>query len=193
MSMDLYLWKSPVTDDPDEAGALLDRYFDEKDASVFEPHADVGRVLEEIRRRYPDDAQSDDGPWSSWPLQDSDRIIVLNIRWSVDNSVLDCIIDLAREHELVVYDPQGPSVYLPDDPPEAESEPGPPPTAWDYVKGVLIVVPFAAATYAAWLIPWGWLRWPLVAIGLFLTAAAVFAAYAIVAAALGWQEEQPSS
>ena len=42
MSMDLYFWKSPVTDDPDEAKRLLDLYFDSKDRSVFEPRPATG-------------------------------------------------------------------------------------------------------------------------------------------------------
>ncbi|MFL6734614.1 MAG: hypothetical protein ACJ8EY_07950 [Sphingomicrobium sp.] len=39
---------------------------------------------------------------------------------------------------------------------------------------------FAAATFAAWQLPWGWLRWPLVGIGLFLTGAALLVVYSMV-------------
>src|ERR687891_374334 len=53
MSMDLYLWKAPVTDDEEEAAKLVDRYFDAEEQGVFEPSADVAAAAEELRRLYP--------------------------------------------------------------------------------------------------------------------------------------------
>ena len=53
MSMDLYLWKAPVTDDPDKAAKLIDRYFDDKQEDVFEPSPDVAAAAEELLRLYP--------------------------------------------------------------------------------------------------------------------------------------------
>lgn len=175
MSMDLFLWKAPVTDDEDEAAALLDRYLEKMDSSTFAQSEDVARALNEIRRRFPDDpagGADDSAPWSSWPIPDSDRLIELNIRWSVDGEVLDAIVDIARKHGLVVYDPQGPDVYLATE--MVDSGPTPPPTLAEAIKMLPMALIGIAVTYAAWLIPIGWLRWPAVIVAGFLTSAALF-------------------
>ena len=41
-------------------------------------------------------------------------------------------------------------------------------------------------TYAAWLIPIGWLKWPAVIVAGFVAAAGLFVLGGMVAAALGW-------
>ncbi len=211
MSMDLYLWKAPVTDDSDEARKLVDRYFDADEQGVFEPSPDIAAVADELRRLYPywpvpgeelvaamseeergryteeglaellesgSYGQGKGGPWADLPFEQSDSLLQLSIRWSAHDGVLDDIVRLGREHELVIYDPQGPSVYLPDDP--EETEPAPPPTLADHLKIWLMAIGLAALTYAAWLIPYGWLRWPLVAIGAFFTIAALIVVYAML-------------
>src|SRR5688500_18374267 len=53
MSMDLYLWKAPVTRDEVEAGKLVNRYFYAKEQGVFEPSPDIGAAAEELLRLYP--------------------------------------------------------------------------------------------------------------------------------------------
>src|SRR5687767_9196482 len=53
MSMDLYLWQSPVTDDEVEAGKLVDLYFEDKEQGVFEPSPDIAAAAEELLRLYP--------------------------------------------------------------------------------------------------------------------------------------------
>ena len=190
MSMDLYLWKAPVIEDADEARTLLDRFYDRNEEGVFAPSEDVARALARIRERYSDAPGVTDGPWSSWPIEDSDRLIALNIRWSVDGEVLDAIVDIAREHDLVIYDPQGPDVYRARD--ATEPAPDEKPTAKDFLAVMSLFLPIAGATLAAWwFIPWGWLRWPLVAIGLFFTIAAGIAVYGTIAAAMGWLDEEP--
>ena len=190
--MSLYLWKAPVIDDSGEARALIDRYYDQGEISVFESSEDVVRTLAKIRGLCPDDADRDDGPWSSWPIEDSDRLIALNIRWSIDNEVLDTIIAIAAEHDLVVYDPQGPDVYLAREAPD--QQPAEKPTAKDFLNVMLLFLPIAGATLAAWwFIPWGWLRWTLVAIGLFFSIAASIVFYATVAAAFERPEDEPTT
>ena len=52
----------------------------------------------------------------------------------------------------------------------------------DLVKAFAIVAMIAALTYAAWLIPIWWLRWPAVAVGLFFTIAALIVPYAMLRA-----------
>jgi hypothetical protein len=184
MSMSLYLWKAPVIDDPDEARALIDRYYDQSEISVFEPSEDVVRALGKIREKHSDAAGNDDNPWSSWPIEDSDRIIELNIRWSVDGEVLDTIIDIAAEHDLVVYDPQGPDVYRAVDA-NADGGPIPRPTAWEWFKTFAIPAVLVALTYAAWQIPIGWIRWPLVVVTGFVASAGLFVLVLALLAAVG--------
>jgi hypothetical protein len=59
-------------------------------------------------------------------------------------------------------------------------EPIPPPTPVDFIKPVAMVAAIAALTYAAWLIPFGWLRWPAVSIGVFFTIAALIVPVAML-------------
>lgn len=132
--------------------------------------------------------QDEDSPWADLPFEQSDRVLALSIRWSADDEPLHEIQRLAYENKLVLYDPQGPDVHPPGEP--VEHGPPPEPKPEDYVKAALLAVPFAAGTFAAWLIPWGWLRWPLVAIGLFFTAAALFVVYAMVEGQRGKLDDQ---
>jgi hypothetical protein len=188
MSMDLFLWKAPVTDDTDDAAALLRRYFEDRDESVFTPSEDVTRVLAIIRENYPDDADAgakELAPWASWPIPDSDRLIELNIRWGVETRLPADVVVLARKFELVLYDPQGPDLFLPTDPIE-ELVTIPRTTTWEWIKGFLMAGGLIALTYAAWLIPIGWIRWPAVVIAGFFAAAAVFVVGLLVASTLGF-------
>ena len=218
MSMDLYLWKAPVTGDEDEARKLVDRYFDKQEQGVFEPSPDIAAAAEELLRLYPywpisgeelmasmtDEEkgrytgeglaqlresgsyrQGQGGPWSDLPFEQSDGLLVLNIRWSAHDGVLDDIVRIGRERELVIYDPQGPSVYLPTDPIDEEAEESRA-TAKDWL-GILAMCAFLVAlTYAAWLIPFGWLRWPAVIVAGFFAAAGLFVLGGMIAAALGF-------
>lgn len=128
--------------------------------------------------------QGQGGPWADLPFEQSDGLLVLSIRWSAHGGVLDDIVRLGREHELVIYDPQGPSVYLPGDP--EESGPVPAPTLRDWVGLMAIAAALCALTYAAWLIPIWWLKWPAVVVAGFFAAAGLFALGAAIAGTLGW-------
>lgn len=220
MSMDLYLWKAPVTDDEEEAARLVDRYFDAKEQGVFEPSTDIATAAEELLRLYPywpisgeellasmsDEERSryteqglaellehgsytqpENGPWSDIPFEQTDNLLVLSIRWSADNKVLDDIVRIGRERELVIYDPQGPSVYLPDDP---ESEPDSPMTLWEALKTVPMAAILVGLTIAAWFIPIGWIRWPAVIVAGFIASAGVFVLGLMVAHAFGWIKDE---
>ena len=219
MSMELYVWKAPVVDDPDEARALVERYLDGKDQTAFEPSSAIAGIADELLRLYPTRvlrgeealaAMSDkeregcrdipleqvtfvesEVPWTEFPWFQTDRLLILGMGWSVAGEFLDDVERLAREHELMLYDPQGPEVYPPGEP----VQPGPDynPGAIAYVKSFMFVAVFAGLTYAAWLIPFGWLRWPLVVIGLFFTAAALMAAWACVAADLDRRSDEPAA
>ncbi len=178
MSMTLILWKTPVVDDPDEAKALLAPYVESEDESSFAPSTDLTLLTDALFGLYPYD-ESDESPWSDPPML-SDRIVALDIRWGADNAVLDTILQLAREHELVLFDPQGPDIHCP---PWAadDSEHGPrAPTPGEYVRtlalgavGVLLVV-------GGWVASIPVLSWLLIAVGGFVAILAVlFLAVAI--------------
>ena len=169
MSMTLILWKAPIVDDPDEARDLLQPFYDRGDDSVFEPSPDIGVVANELIQRFPD---AENGPWADGPPEATDRVLLVTIRWGADNAVLSAITELARQHELVLYDPQGPDVVLPHD--EVAAGPAPPLKLIDYLK----VLPFGAvAAGVFWL---GWridvpvLNWVLMIIGGFFFSVVLF-------------------
>ena len=84
-------------------------------------------------------------------------------------------------------------MYLPVD--ALNQQPDQKPTAKDFLNVMLLFLPIAVATLAAWwFIPWGWLRWTLVAIvACFFSIAAFIVVYAMVAATFERQEDEPST
>ncbi len=114
MSMDLYVWKAPLASSEDEAIQLLER-----EDEAFESSEDVARFYDELLEKYPtlesfDEEELDSAPtyWSVTPER-SDRLIGMNLAWSVPDDALDDIVALARKYELVLFDPQGPSFHFP--------------------------------------------------------------------------------
>lgn len=215
MSMTLILWKAPMVADEEEAKALTAAWYESEDDSAFEPSADIAKVADELRRRWPyrfltneetvarmseeERAQyspealkeirgvdePEGSPWADLPFWQSDRLLVLDIRWSADDEVAAVITALARTCELVLYDPQGPEVYLPTDPLPSD-DPIPPPTAWEWFKAVAMAAALCTATYVVWQIPIWWLKWPAVIIAGFVAAAGVFVVGAMIAGVLGF-------
>ena len=182
--MTLILWKAPVVDDPDEAKALLTPWYVSGDESAFEPSSELGVVLDRLLQRFPYDPKSDSPPWAEEPAN-TGRLLDLSIRWGGDDRILADITALARLHGLVLYDPQGPDIFLPTDPIEELTE-IPAPTAWEWFKSLAIPAALLALTYAAWLIPNGWIRWPAVIVAGFFAAAGLFVSGLMIAAALGF-------
>jgi hypothetical protein len=207
MSMTLILWKAPVVDDPDEAKKLLEPWYQSEDDSAFEPSPDIAKVADELRRLYPYRVLTNeetvaamseeerreyslealkeirgvehDGPWADLPFDQSERLLALDIRWSADPRVFADITALARVCGLVLYDPQGPDIILPTDPIEELTEfPGF--KLVDWLKIGAMVAALSAVTYAAWLIPIGWLKWPAVVVAGFFALAAWFVLVAMM-------------
>jgi len=207
MSMTLILWKAPVVDDPDEAKKLLEPWYQSEDDSAFEPSPDIAEVADELRRLYPYRVLTNeetvaamseeerreyslealkeirgvehDGPWADLPFDQSERLLALDIRWSADPRVFADITALARVCGLVLYDPQGPDIILPTDPIEELTEfPGF--KLVDWLKIGAMVAALSAVTYAAWLIPIGWLKWPAVVVAGFFALAAWFVLVAMM-------------
>lgn len=169
MSMTLILWKAPVVDDADEAKALLAPYMDREDDSGFEPSPDLAKVSAELLRRFP---SAEHGPWADFPPEQTDRLLLLSIRWGADPAALDAIVELAREHNLVLYDPQGPDVGIP--PPPSESGPDPRPGVRDYLTFLGMGLVAAGVFLLGWWIEVPVLNWILMIVGGFFVAVILF-------------------
>ena len=213
--MTLILWKAPVVEDADEAKRLTAAWYKTEDDSAFEPSEAIAKVADELRRRWPYRMLSNEetvarmseeerrqyspealkeirgvdepegSPWSDLPFWQSDRLLVLDIRWGADDEVGAVITALARKCELVLYDPQGPDVFLPTDPLPSD-EPTPPPTIREWLSIISMCAFLLGVTYAAWLIPIGWIRWPAVIVAGFVASAGLFVLGGMIAAALGF-------
>lgn len=208
MSMTLLLWKAPVVEDADEAERLTHAWYDSEDDSAFEPSEDIAKVANELRRRWPYRELSNEetvarmseerraeyspealkeiwgidepegSPWADLPFWQSDRLLALSVRWGADDEVVAAIYALAKVSELVLYDPQGPDVFLPTDPIEELTEfPGF--GLGDWLKIGAIVAGLSAVTYGAWLIP-HWLKWPVVVVAGFFALTAWFVLIAMM-------------
>jgi hypothetical protein len=97
-------------------------------------------------------------------------VVLLDLRWSASGEAVDAIHELARTHELVLYDPQGPEVY----PPYADDEAAARPSRGEFLQalaggafGVFLVV-------VAWFASIPVLTWALVVVGGFLAVLAVY-------------------
>ena len=167
--MTLLLWKAPVVVDADEAERLLQPYYDRGDDSAFEPSTAIATVSNELLRRFP---EAGHGPWADTPPEQTDRLLLLSIRWGADDAVIDAIVELAREHQLVLYDPQGPDVTLPNDP--VDSGPIPGPTLFDHVKILGIGLAAAGVFWLGWRIDVPVLEWVLMISGGFVVTVVVF-------------------
>jgi hypothetical protein len=167
--MTLFLWKTPVVADADEAERLLRPYYDRGDDSAFQASADLATAANDLLLRFP---AADDGPWADSPPEASERLLSLSIRWGADNAVIDAIVDLARTHELVLYDPQGPDVTLPGDP--VETGPVPPPRLIDYLKIGTMGLAAAGVFWLGWRIDIPVLDWLLMIVGAFFFSVVVF-------------------
>jgi len=183
MSMTLILWKAPLVDDADEAQALLKTWYETGDDSAFEPSDDLANVHDLLVENHPFDPQDSDNPWAEQP-ENTGRLLVLDVRWGEHSRLLADIPVLAKKYDLVLFDPQGPDVFLSGDP--LEPGPEPLPTLWEWFKGFAIPVLLIGLTYAAWQIPWGWLRWPAVIVTGFVAAAGLFVFFLMIAGAFGF-------
>lgn len=172
--MTLLLWKAPLVPDAEEAAKLLAPFYEQSDDSAFEPSAALAVVADELLRRFPD---AEDGPWADSGPERAERILVLDIRWGADNAVIDAIVELAKQHELVLYDPQGPDVHLPGD--VDESVPDAPPRLIDHLKVLLMAVGAAATFWLGWRADNPVLHWLLMIVGGFFLSVILFVAWII--------------
>jgi len=119
-----------------------------------------------------DDART---PWAD-PPEGSARLVWLSIRWSADDEDLETIVELARTYDLVLYDPQGPSLHSPWD--EDERTPYVP-SAGEFVRGALLAAVGVLVAVVAWSLSIPVLSWIMLFVGGFVTLVAVFSVAAI--------------
>ena len=188
MGMDLILWKAPVTDDADEAERLLKPYYENGDESAFERSADVTAVADELARRFPNafEGLSDDPTAGT-----IDRVLILSMSWSVSEDVLNTVVELARIHNLVLYDPQGPDITLPTDP--VDTDPPPPTTIGGYLGIALVGVAAAGVFWLGWWIDVPVLEWVLMIVGAFFFSVVVFLLYILLFGKDDKPGEQPTT
>jgi len=158
MSMDLYVWKRPMVSE-DAAPQLLERFYEEGDTSAFEPSEDVSRFYDELVAMYTD-----------FEGERSDRIIDLSLSWIVPDDILNGIVALAQKHDLVLYDPQGPSFHSPV---ELLVEPirRDPAVLRQTLIGLLIGV---VLVVGGWFVPLPVLNWIALVIGVLMVAMALY-------------------
>jgi hypothetical protein len=184
MAFDLLVWSSPRELDADAAGALVQRWLDEGGdpaASPFEPAADIGWFVRELRNDLPDiDVVSDAVPTVSsrpvWLATDPEPPArVAAIRLARDGRVqdeLESIFGLATKYDLMVYEPARHRVMRPmqvmADHASATFWPrGAIQAAVGGAVGLLVAV-------VGWLLPIPIVGWILILVGGFLFAMAVF-------------------
>jgi hypothetical protein len=180
MAGTLIVWKGPKVVDEDDAKRLLRDYYETGDESAFEVSDDVASFYEDVMARWPPleeldlDDESLPASWAQTPER-SDRIVSMDYVWSVSGALLDDIERLAREHGLVLYDPQGPVVIDPDRP-ETEYIPD----AREYVRVTALLLGSLGVAAGAWYASITVLSWVvIVSAGLFaLMAAWTLVAYA---------------
>jgi hypothetical protein len=174
MSFDLIVWKEPAVTTEEEAGSLVHRFHESGDPSVFHASEEVLHFYDELLQRCPalesfddDDSRAAGSPWSVTPPR-SDRVIELNIRWRAPDAMVDTMVELARKHQLVMYDPQGPSLHSPvadDEPPDIAGQ-----VKQALIAGALGLLLIVAGT----LIPIRVLGWPIIGVGGFLVLMTVY-------------------
>jgi hypothetical protein len=127
-----------------------------------------------LLRLFPHDASHDTAetasPWLDFPPRETNRLLLLNIHSGAEDDVLNEALDLANEHALVLYDPQGPNVYLP-------FRLQPEDQGFDFVgyaKILLFGLGSVALFVAGWWLPVPVLNWLLMFVGGFLTSVVVF-------------------
>ena len=178
MAGTLIAWKGPKVQDEDAAARLLHDYYETGDESAFEPSKDVVRFYDDLLALWPSleelDPEDADLPpsWSESPER-STRIVSMEYRWSAADGFLEDIERLAREHGLVLYDPQGPVVIDPDEPESTEFVPD----AREVLRVAALMVGSLAVAVGAWYASITVVSWIVIVIAGFL---ALMAAYTLV-------------
>lgn len=172
MSGTLFVWKAPRVPDEDAAARLVREYLETGDDRAFESSPDVLSFYDEVVGLHPPPetvgGAEDRVTWASTPER-SDRIVEVDYAWSAPSEFLDDVARLARERGLVLYDPQGPTLYDPDDPGDATYVPN----AREVARVVLLVVVDVVVAAVAWYASITIVSWVVVVVAAFLAVMGV--------------------
>lgn len=167
MAGTLIVWKAPHPESDEDAARLLADYHATGDESAFQASKDVRAFYDDVLARWPPRGDEGSAPtWSSTP-QGSDRVVSLDYSWSAPDELLDDIDRLARRHELVLYDPQGPNVHVPgveDEPPAVDAR--------EVGRVAAIGVAAVAVALAAWFASILVISWVVIVVAAFLALGA---------------------
>lgn len=185
MSGTLIVWKAPVVEDERAAKRLLHDFYETGDESAFEASSDVERFYDELialwpPRGYEEDEDDAVPTWASGEPEASSRLVSMDYSWSAPDEMLDDIQRLARKHELVLYDPQGPDVHPPVDVPHAPYVP----TAKDTLRVAWMGLVALAVAIGAWYASIPILSWIVIGAAALVMLAAVLGIYGDAHAAL---------
>ena len=158
MTFDLYAWQAPRTDDEEAAGRLLRRHA--RGESVF--HADAPQLLAFVGDLQ---AAADRGRWPWEGVEVERGLASMSFSFSVTDEALEAVVALAERHDVVLYDPQGPTVHWP-----VSDAPAPPEGTLAQVAGTVRTLVIGAVLVAfGWWLPIPLLGWlPMLAGALFL-------------------------
>jgi hypothetical protein len=118
MSFDLGVWYSQKRIPNEEAAELYARLCD-GDTSGVVPHPAIDAFYAELTSKHPEidtateEKIDDDCPWSC-KLDHSSSHVITSCVWPKATYVYELVRDLARNHGLVLYDPQSEEVIYPD-------------------------------------------------------------------------------
>lgn len=116
LSLDLYMWHEIMPLTGEEAVRKLHDAYRAWDFTAFRPHPNVLVFYDALMERYPPIESFDDpdDPRNVWmgTVRRSDQLLELHISWSA-RGVVELIEELAPRFELLLFDPQDGTAYLP--------------------------------------------------------------------------------
>ena len=114
MSHDFAFWESKAPLENEEAGEIYDSLIENGSSDKVAPSAKIASLAEEITSRWPTPARGheDQSPWAA-PIDVSKSHLVVYIVPSRLWDIWPTLDSLAKQFELVMYDPQQSQVFLP--------------------------------------------------------------------------------
>jgi hypothetical protein len=114
VSFDLAVLAMDVSADASAAAAMFERC-GSRDHVEGELDERVIGFYERLRAMFPDDGSlGSDSPWMSTPLAAGIDHVIMHLTFSAkSNPAIEAVTALAREFDLVVFDPQSGDAYLP--------------------------------------------------------------------------------
>jgi hypothetical protein len=114
MSHDFAFWDSDSPLEDEEAGSIYSAISEDGSSEKAGPSAKIAILAQEIRSLWPqpDRGREDEWPLAS-PLEVSESHLIICLVPSRLWDIWPTLGQLAKEHELVMYDPQQRHVFLP--------------------------------------------------------------------------------